>query len=194
MIEEVDSYFNQFNVPWGWFIVPAIFDNDMENHFSLIEEAPAMYFNLLSSLPNLQYPNITVHEVASTDDLREWIQPIDDGFQSEENDDSYRKLNADILHSGDKKLRHFIGFYKGTLAAASTLFLSDDSVMLHNLATKTAFKKCGLGTALTLHMLHQATQMGFKHCFLDSSEEAFGLYKKIGFHVYCTTLIYGKSV
>lgn len=65
--------------------------------------------------------------------------------------------------------------------------------MIHNVATKTDFKKRGLGTTLTLHMMRIAKDMGFKHCCLDSSEEAFSLYNKIGFKVYCTTLIYGNS-
>lgn len=194
LIEAASEYFNQFNVPWGWFITPASFDNDLEDmRCLLIEESPAMYFNLLNSFPDFNNKNITIHEVYNQDDLNSWIEPINDGFQGEEGDDSYLKLNLNLLQKGEKKLRHFIAFYDGTLAAASTLFLSNDSVMLHNLATKNNFKKLGLGTALTLYMMKEAKLQGFKHCFLDSSDEAFNLYKKLGFKVYCATLIYCKN-
>src|SRR3990167_7243974 len=96
-------------------------------------------------------------------------------------DDSYRKLNADILHNGEGKLRHFVAVYKGQIAGASTLFISSEAVMLHNLATKSAFQKCGIGTSLTLHMMAEAKNLGYEHCFLDASTDAFNLYKKIGF-------------
>jgi len=65
--------------------------------------------------------------------------------------------------------------------------------MIHNVATATSFKNRGLGTTLTLHMMETAKRMGFKHCYLDASEMAFNLYKKIGFKVYCTTLVYNSE-
>jgi len=193
LVKWVENFFNPHQVPWGWFITPSSAENDLtQQGFILMEEAPAMYFDLQTQLPNMKSDFITIEETDEKDDLKQWSLPINEGFQAEEGDDSYRKLNADILNKGEKKLRHFIAYYKGKLAAAGTLFLSNDSVMIHNVATKTIFKNCGLGTTLTLHMMEIAKKLGFKHCYLDASEEAFALYKKIGFKVYCTTLIYGK--
>ena len=77
-------------------------------------------------------------------------------------------------------------------AAAGTLFMSENSVMLHNLATKTQFQRRGIGTALVIHQMAIAKQLGFKHCFLDSSEKAFGLYQNLGFEVYGATKVYSK--
>ena len=194
LVNSVNIFFEKHKVPWGWFITPASSENDLvQQGFTLIEEAPAMYFNLLNQLPGMKSDFITIEEAGKNDNLKSWIQSIYEGFQANEEDDSYRKLNADILNKGEQKLRHFVAYYKDKLAAAGTLFLSDDAVMIHNMATKTDFKNCGLGTTLTLHMMEIAKDMGFKHCYLDSSEEAFNLYKKIGFKVYCTTLIYGKT-
>lgn len=187
-------FFNRHQVPWGWFITPASHENDLTKlGFSLIEEAPAMYFNLLNPLPTMKSDLITIEEASDNNSLKAWIQPINEGFQAKEGDDSFLKLNIDVLNKGKKKLRHFIAFYKKELAAAGTLFLSEDTVMIHNVATKSDFKNRGLGTTLTLHMMEIAKELGYKHCFLDSSDEAFNLYKKIGFKVYCTTLIYSKS-
>lgn len=89
-------------------------------------------------------------------------------------------------------MRHFVAYYQNHIAAAGTFFISDHSVMLHNLATKTIFTRKGIGTALTLYMMEQAKKLGFQHCFLDSSEDGFNLYRKIGFKVYSTTQIYSK--
>ncbi len=194
LVNSAIIFFNRHQVPWGVFIIPASRDNDLKQQgFTLIEEAPAMYFNLLNQLPNMKSNFIRIEEAEKDDNLKAWIQPINEGFQIKEDDDSYRKLNATILNKGEQKLRHFIAYYKDQLAAAGTLFLSDDSVMIHNVATKRVFKNCGLGTTLTLYMMEIARDIGFKHCYLDSSEEAFNLYKKIGFKVYCKTLIYSHS-
>lgn len=194
LVVAATDYFGEHQVPWGWFIMPADRNNDLpEHHFSLLEEYPAMYFNLSSPLPIRKSEHITIREVDMNDDLSEWIQPINDGFQVNAGDDSYRKLNVRILYKGENKLRHFVAFYKGEIAGASTLFISHDAVMLHNLATKSEFTKHGVGTTLTLHMMELAKNIGFEHCFLDASSDAFSLYRKVGFKVYCSTLVYSKT-
>ena len=191
LIKPITDFFDKHHVPWGWFVVPGSHENDLlQQGFSLLEEVPAMYFDLSNLLPILKDERISIQELDNNDDLKIWIQPINEGFQVKDNDENYRKLNVAILKSGSNTLRHFVAYYQNNIAAAGTLFLSKDAVMLHNLATKTAYKKHGIGTALALHMMEKAKQLGFMHCFLDSSEDGFSLYKKIGFEVYSTTLVY----
>ncbi|MEO8401688.1 MAG: GNAT family N-acetyltransferase [Gammaproteobacteria bacterium] len=192
LIKSVSNFFDKHHAPWGWLVAPASHENDLiQQGFSLLEEAPAMYFNLSNSFSILKNELIILQELSTHDDLKTWIQPINEGFQATEGEDSYRKLNVDKSSSG--KLLQFVAHYQNNLAAAGTLFISNDSVMLHNLATKTAFTKRGIGTALTLYMMNKAKQLGFKHCFLDSSEDGFNLYKKVGFKIYSTTLTYTDS-
>lgn len=194
LVKAATKFFNHHTSHWGWFITPASGNNDLSEYgFTLLEEVPAMYFDLLNEIPNLKSNSVTIHELHQDDDLTLWIQPINEGFGAKDEDDGYRKLNADILNKGGKKLKHFIAYYKDRLAAAGTLFLSDDSVMIHNVATKTDFKKRGLGTTLTVHMMEEAKKLGLRHCFLDSSQDAFNMYKKIGFRVYCATLVYSNA-
>ena len=197
LIEAATTFFKQHASPWGWFITPASGSHDLiAQGFTLVEEAPAMYFDLSQAMPAMKSPSISIHELDENDDLSTWILPINEGFDVKEGDDSYQKLNAAILNQGDqgeKKLKHYVAFYQNKLAAAGTLFLSHDAVMIHNVATKIAFKKLGLGTTLTLTMMEKAKRLGFKHCFLDSSEQAVDLYKKIGFKIYGATSIYSKA-
>ena len=84
----------------------------------------------------------------------------------------------------------FVLYYQNEVVSSGTLFMSNNAVMLHNLATKTSYTKRGLGRALTMYMMHHAKQLGYRHCFLDSSEDGFNLYSNIGFKVYSTTTIY----
>jgi len=187
------EYFNHFRAPWAWFMMPADINNDLTSHdFVLLEESPAMYFNLAQSIPVVESTHV-IKEVESNDDLSEWIIPVNDAFHVEDGDDSYQQLNAAVLQNNAKKLRHFVAYSDGKLAGSATLFVSQDAVMLHNLATKTEFRNNGIGTALTLHMLAAAKKMGYVHCFLDASAVAFSLYQKLGFKVYSSTLIYAKT-
>lgn len=189
-----DSFFSKYNVPWGWFIVPASDANDLLKFgFELIEEAPAMYFDLTAPLPAFNSEAITIEEAGKSDDLMKWVEVINEGYQVQEGDDHFRELNANLLNKGEKKLRQFVLYYKNKIASAGTLFLSNDAVMIHNVATKHNFKKLGLATALTLHMMAIAKKAGFMHCYLDASSEAFNLYQRIGFKVYCKTQIYSLT-
>ena len=94
---------------------------------------------------------------------------------------------------GCEKLRHFVGYHDGNIVSSGTLFISHGSVMLHNLATKTAYTNRGFGTALTLHMMKCAKEIGIQHFFLDSSADGVSIYKKIGFKVYATTIVYSPE-
>ena len=97
------------------------------------------------------------------------------------------------MHKGEKRLRHYIAYYENEIAGAATLFLGNDSVMLHNLATKANFRKRGVGSALSLYRMRQAQELGFKHCFLDASEDGFHLHHDKGaFKIYSTILFYQK--
>ena len=192
LVNSVDKFFNSHQVCWTWIIMPTSYEHDLlDQGFILTEESSGMYFNLLNKIPKMKSNFITIEEVKQNDDLRIWIQPINEGF--EEEDEGYRKRNADILNSGNQKLRHFIAYYHHKVAASATLFLSNDAVMILNLATKTNFKHKGIGTTLAIHMMNLAQKAGFKHCYLEPSDEAFSLYRKIGFKVYCTILYYEQN-
>jgi ribosomal protein S18 acetylase RimI-like enzyme len=192
LIQPVTDFFDQHQVPWGWFITPAAKNDLIDHGFSLDEEAPAMYFDLQAALPKVDSRHITIEELTPANDLLSWIDPIYDGFGASDGEDTYRKLNADIFNSGLGKLRHFVAYIDNVVVGASTLFITKNAVMIHNLATKISFTRRGVGTALTLYMMEQARQSGIRHCFLDSSTDGFGLYRKIGFKIYSTTLIYAS--
>ena len=76
--------------------------------------------------------------------------------------------------------------------SAGTLFIHDDSVMIHNIATKPTYRKRGFGAAITLYAMQEAKRLGKKHCFLDSSPKGLGVYQGLGFKTYCHYQLYGK--
>lgn len=193
-IEACRQFFAKHNIPWAWFVTPGSENNDLTQHgFSLLEKAPAMYFDLHTPIPKLKNYSIIIQEASATNDLKKWIEPINEGFDAKPDDDSYLKLNANLLNNGCKKLRHFVGYHDNSVVSSGTLFVSNDSAMLHNLATKPAYTKRGFGTALTLHMMQCAKEMGIQHFFLDSSADGVSIYRKIGFKIYSTTIVYSQE-
>lgn len=186
-IDAITKFFANHHVPWGWFITTISKTSDIEKYgFNLLYETPGMYFDLSNKLPNIA---VDVEISEARGDLKEWIKPLQDGFPSSDNGEAYRKLNAELLQKGEQKLRHFTAYSKKQAASSATLFLSDDSVMLHNLATKNKFRQRGMGSALIVYLMNEAKKAGYKHCFLDASAEGFNLYSKLGFKVYCVTSV-----
>lgn len=195
LLKNFNYLFEKYNMSWVWFINPASYENDLESlGFKLIEEAPAMYFDLEKKLPDLVTQDLKIQELDRADDLKLWINPIKEAYEAPQEDDSFRKLNFDILQKGSTQFKHFIAIHENEVVGAGTLFCTNESVMLHHLATKKAYLRRGIGTALTIFMMNRAKKLGFKHCFLDSSEDGFNMYKKLGFKIYSTTLAYSNTI
>lgn len=134
LISSCADFFANHSVPWAWFVTPSNTNDMLDNNLSLIEEAPARYFDLADQLPSIPN-NLEIQELSTPDDLKSWIIPIKEGFGADPNDDSFRLLNLRILQNNCQTLKHFVLYYENDIASSGTLFISKDVVMLHNLAT-----------------------------------------------------------
>lgn len=190
-VRSIIAFFKSNNVPWTWFVTNPAAGRVIASHgFSLSYTAAGMYLNLTNFLPTAKTDLIIKEQ---KDDLRDWIESVQEGFPSEDNGEAYRELNANLLTRREVKFRHFTAYYSGESVASATLFFSKNYVMLHNLATKTKFRQMGIGSSLTLHLLSEAKKYGYQHCFLDSSDVGLSMYRKLGFKVYSVTSEYEIS-
>ncbi len=197
-LQIVTQFFEKDNIPWVW-IIPSYVSNTyfIEYEFVTYGNFPCMYYNLDNEVLPIENTQIIIQEINQDNDLSEWIIPVNEGFtdsETEQNsqEDLYQKINANLLNNGITKLRQFVAYYDNQLAGSSTLFLSHDSVTLHNIAVRPHLQKRGIGKSLALHMMHIAKELGFKHCFLDSSDDGYKLYKQLGFNVYAIKTAYKK--
>ncbi len=197
VIPVLRDFFHAHQVPWSWLVMAnAVDPNLTADGLVLLEQAPSMYVDLTQPLPVMQRADIRIAEMGKDDDLSGWIQPLQEGFpatESQTKQDIYQQLNARLLHQGESKLRHFVVYEQETVAAVGTLFISGDTVMLHNLATKKQFQRLGIASALIMHLMAEAKQLGMKHCFLDTSTDTVKLYQKLGFTVYCHTQFFVEA-
>lgn len=197
-IDAVIAFFQEHRVDWRWVIGPLTRPASLPHYleqkgFFLQETSPGMYFNLSTSLPVITLGNWEIREMSSDDDLAEWIEPILEAFPERNHSKKYQMLNARIPHGSGTAFRHYVGYYHQKPVSSVTLFMSNNTVMIHNLATKPAFSHQGFGKKLMVHAMIEAQKMGFKHCFLEASKSGFEIYRRIGFQVYCVYQIYKYS-
>lgn len=190
-LQEMTAFFKKHNVPWTWMLTGDKRDTVLEKSgLKFLDQAPSMYFDLGEELSTIHSP-LNIQAVNNTDDLKRWIEPLCEAFPSDDNGAAFLNLNSTLQQQGNKTFKHFIGLYQNEVVAAGSLFLSQESsVMLHSIGTKTAYQRRGFGSALTHHLMQEAKQLGYKHCFLDSSDEGFKVYQRLGFKIYSTLAFY----
>lgn len=77
--------------------------------------------------------------------------------------------------------RHYVGFMDGEPAAAVTAFHDGETIGIYNVATLEAYRRRGLGSALTAHALLEGQAAGGQLAVLQSSNMGKGVYQSIGF-------------
>ena len=96
-------------------------------------------------------------------------------------DKFYTKAAPFILNQ-HSDLKLFVGFYEGTPAATSALFVQDDVAGIWDITTLPEFRRKGIGTDMTVQALKYARD--FCNCdigVLTASEAGERVYRKIGF-------------
>lgn len=197
-IAQAKEFFQQQQVSWIWLVSPLSKPLNLSHYLeqsglSLLEQTPAMYYDLTRPLPVPEEveENINIREAGPTDELREWIMPVQEGFPNSSETEGFRALSARLPHGPGTPFRHYMIRQGGQAVGSVTLYLGTQGVMILNLATRNIARRRGYGKALTRYAMLVAKREGFKHCFLNTSEKGYNLYRKLGFQVYCVNRIYG---
>ncbi len=194
-IKAVLDFYKHRYVAWTWVVGPATRPTNLpqylERHgFAYLEEYPSLYFDLTKPIPGRRLEKFDIREAGPNDTLREWIKPISEGFPSSDRGEGFREVNAELPHGKGTSLRHFMIYLRGQIVAAGTLYAGTEAAMVQNVATKTAVRKQGFGTALTVYAMQEAKRLGYKHCFLDSTTSGFNLYHNLGYRVFAANQVY----
>jgi ribosomal protein S18 acetylase RimI-like enzyme len=195
-IDAVENFFKQRNIGWSWIINstarPVTLPHYLRQHnLSFLDEFPSLYFDLDTPFALQEDARFTISEALANDELREWIKPVGASFGSSDGGEGFRQLSARQPHGPGTPFHHFMVHQQGEIVACGTLYTGSESAMIHNLATMPGHRKKGLATLLTLHAMQEAKKIGYKHCFLNSSESGLNLYRRIGFKIFTMSEIYG---
>ncbi len=196
-IDEVVAFFQPYKVNWRWVIGPhskpfALSYYLKQKGFTLLRNSPNMYLDLTqTNLPIIPLKNWEIREMQADDDLTDWFSPIQSVFSKRNRFKTFQTIIAHLPHGPGTTFRHYVGYYRQQPVSSITLFISKRTIAVHNLATLPVFSRRGLGKKLMVYALSEAKKMGFKHCFLESSEKGYRLYRRIGFQVYSVYQNYG---
>jgi GNAT superfamily N-acetyltransferase len=95
-----------------------------------------------------------------------------------------------IGFAGNVPWRHYLGLFHGEPAATATLFLTPGVAGIYFVMTAPAFRRRGLGAAITRAALDEALTLDAQLAVLGASEPGFQLYRQMGFAEYCRIGIY----
>lgn len=192
-IKAVIAFYQRQKVDWYWIVGPLSTPTTLAQHllshdFKLIEDYPSLYFDLHEAIPADAHTRLNIIEQNADSDLRDWAICLSESFHTSDQAESYRCLNLGLVDRG--VLRHFVGYVDDQVACAGTLFINEDTVVLHNIATRPLFRRRGLASMMTQYLMRHAQILGVQYCFLDAAGEAVGVYEKIGFRECARSQLY----
>lgn len=187
-VESVRDYFSSRKLPFAFWIgfddEYRDFQNDVEKiglSCDETESGMAVFMDELDFLISCEKLEIRV--VSDEKLLRDFITAYQGLIPNDAAaiDEFYTKAAPFILDS-NSALKLFVGFYEGTPAATSALFVQNDVAGIWDITTLPEFRRKGIGTDMTVHALKYARD--FCNCsvgVLTASEAGERVYRKIGF-------------
>ncbi len=141
----------------------------------------SMDLGLYQPVSNDLYQNI--RRVETHADLLEWAFAVAANWSPPDQNviEFYRRASAQVLDPQNGI--QLFSFWDGNQVAGTVeMFPSDqETIGLYSLATLTAFRGKGIGSAMMAFALNQAKASGYRTVVLQASEDGIGIYRKLGF-------------
>lgn len=187
-----------YRVPMNWVIGPTSRPLDLAEQlvargFTHRRDLTPMTRSLLAPLPDLDpTPGLTIERVMDNAALAEWIDAEIRGFET-------AGLTADGLAALRRgmglwpriPMHYFLGRLHGEPVATASLLLGGGIAGIYDVSTVPEARRQGIGTAMTVAALQEASALGFETAFLQPSDMGEPLYRRLGFTVRCVCSIYG---
>ncbi len=189
-IEAVLAHFRRQSRPLTWHVGPSTEPADL-GRFLLAhglthgEDEPGMAVEIGRMESDVDAPaGLTIETVRAERDLADWVAvylfPVPEAV---------RRVHLDALRrrglGEDLPWRYYLGRLDGTPVATAELFLGAGVAAVHHVVTLPALRRRGIGSAMTLRLLHDARALGYYVGVLTASPAGGGSYRRIGFREYC---------
>ncbi|UCF91617.1 MAG: GNAT family N-acetyltransferase [Desulfobacterales bacterium] len=176
-------------VPFMWWIgsgaQSADWGKQLESHGLVYrEDFSGMAADLLALKEDLaSLSGLTIEPVSDKETLEQWVNAAFIGFRLPGNSDK-ACFNLFAGLGFDMPLRNYVAFMDGKPIATSQLFLAAGVAGIYWVTTIPAARRQGIGMAMTLAPLREASAMGYRISILHPSDMARGLYRGLGFEDY----------
>jgi ribosomal protein S18 acetylase RimI-like enzyme len=92
---------------------------------------------------------------------------------------------APVVLEKDCSMQFFVGYVGGIAVSASELFLTQDAAGIHMVSTRAAFRRRGIGCAMTWAAADEGRRQGAVTAMLQASGEGRPVYARLGFEACC---------
>ena len=174
--------------PFTWWVgpgsQPADLGERLEKHGLVQHEQELGMVLDLDRMPrDVSRPDgVEIQRVANGPQLADFARVLAE--LSDPPDDEIRRffdVAGELLWTPGCPMRLFIAYVDSEPAAVSELFIGGGVAGVHMVATATAFRRRGLGMALTWQALAEGRKTGLKLGTLQATDEGRPVYERLGF-------------
>lgn len=189
-IRSVLRHFGSQGRPFAWWVGPADRPSDLgvkleEHGFAAAGTEPGMAADL-ERLPSVDVSpgGLRVERTRTEAQVREFAEVL--ASLADPPDPTvvrfYERASPALLEP-ESPLSIYVGYLGEEPVASAELTFGGGIVGLYNVSTRSAHRKKGIGTAMTVRPLLDARNAGFRMAVLQASEEGFPIYSRLGFEV-----------
>jgi GNAT superfamily N-acetyltransferase len=189
--------FRARGVPGSWHVGPsmrptAIGERLLACGFAYVGDDIGMAVDLLALNENLFAPaDLVIEPVRDDQSLEAWAHVLSLGFgegvwESDWVRDTYHTIGL----GDDVPWHHYLGHLDGEPVATTSLFVGAGAAGIYFVSTAPAYRRQGIGAAITLAALRDARELGYRVGVLGASEMGYPLYRRLGFEQVCRIGLY----
>lgn len=197
-IRRMQAFFQGHASSFAWTVGPTTQPTTMTDFllargFSLVATTECLTLDLATLPETTPRPGgLQIGEMRDAEALRPLIMLEQEGFSaSPELAQSYYDAYVGVGFGGTHSWHHYLASLDSEPAGIVSLLLHAGIAGIFGVATHPAFRRKGVGAALTLHALHEAKARGYRVAVLSPTEMSLQIYRRLGFEQVCTLYHYG---
>jgi len=197
-VERIRNHFAQYNHSFQWYLGPS---SCPKNYGDVLlthglrhdEDEPGMAVELQTLNEDIPLnSNITILPVTNHELLEQWIRvwlfPV-----PEEIVRTYIASYKRIQTGSASPLQFYLGLLDGKPVATVCVFYDGNVAAIHYVVTLPEVRQQGIGGTMTLMAARAAQAKGYRVAVLTASPFGINIYRRLGFHEYCTFSTYEWS-
>ena len=192
-IARVLAPFAARKLPMFWMTGPSTQPNDLGQRLLAAGLSdPGELVGMAADLATLRVvgpapPGLIIERVRDRRTLQRWVGAYCAGFAYPADvGRSFFAVFAGLGLSARSPLLHYLGLVAGEPVATASAFLGAGVVGIYSVATLPAWRRQGIGAAMTLAPLRAARSCGYQIGILHAEPAGLSLYRRLGFREYCT--------
>jgi GNAT superfamily N-acetyltransferase len=197
-IATIKSQAQAKGVPLFWWVEPSADSHDLGEHLKahgfIPSQTPAMALDLSSINTTVSRPEgFSLREIEpdAGDDLRMWGRIVGTAHGMPEVFlDPIHDVTVAQLHKRGNQSRRYLGYLNGEPVATAELFMNAGVAGVMSISTLAHAQRRGIGTLMTLQTLQDARVAGYELAVLQSTEQGFPVYQRMGFYTLCDLDLY----